>query len=119
MITLRIPPPPSANQLYRNVPGKGRVRSNEYRRWQAHAGWQVQAARPGQVSGAVTVSYQIPRPQDQRRRDIDNLAKPLNDLLVKHGVIEDDSRVQAVTLAYADVSEVVATVEPAVTEVAG
>ena len=116
MVTFRIPQPPSVNNLYRNVPGKGRVRSNEYRRWQTEAGWQVQATQPGQVSGAVTVSYQIPRPQDRRRRDIDNLAKPLNDLLVKHGVIEDDSRVQTVTLAYADVSEIVATVEPAVTE---
>lgn len=113
MIRFEIPQPPSTNALYRNVPGKGRVRSNAYKRWQAEAGWQLQLARPGHIVGPVNVAYTIPRPTDRRRRDIDNLGKPLNDLLVKHGVIEDDSRVQAVSLAYGDVRAVVAEVSAA------
>jgi Holliday junction resolvase RusA-like endonuclease len=112
-IRLELPRPPSANNLYRNVPGKGRVRSSEYRRWQQQAGWMLQVAQPGRITGAVAVHYLIPNAADRRRRDIDNLAKPLNDLLVKHGVIEDDSRVRAVTLEYGDTETVVATVAEA------
>lgn len=112
-VRLELPRPPSANNLYRNVPGKGRVRSNEYKRWQQQAGWVLQAARPGALQGAVMVHYLVPDPRDRRRRDIDNLAKPLTDLLVKHGVIEDDSLLRAVTLEYGDTETVVATVEAA------
>lgn len=112
-LTFEVEKPPSANNLYRNVPGKGRVRSDAYKAWQHRAGWQVELARPGFISGKVEVRYAIPWPKDKRRRDLENLAKPLSDLLVKHRLIEDDSRIVRLELAYADVPQVVVDVRGA------
>jgi crossover junction endodeoxyribonuclease RusA len=110
-VRLEIPQPPSVNTLYRNVPGKGRVKSPAYKRWLKDAGWNIVLANPGNVTGPCRLSYTIPRPTDRRKRDIGNLEKPLTDLLVTHGVIDDDSNVQGITIEYGDTENVVAVVE--------
>jgi len=110
-VAIHIPRPPSTNTLYRNVPGKGRAKSDEYKRWQREAGWKLASQRPGFVFGAVAIVCTIPRAKDRRRRDLDNAGKPILDLLVKHKVIEDDSQVERLTLEYGDRDDVLVTVD--------
>lgn len=100
-VTLELPFPPSTNALFKNVPGKGRVRSAAYKAWAIEAGYAVNRASP--VKGPVTVSVQL-SPPNKRKRDADNSLKPILDLLVKHGVIEADdwSIVRSVSAEWAE-----------------
>jgi len=101
---LTLPFPPSTNNLFVNVPKRGRVRSSRYDQWLKEAGWELQSQRPRKMGGKVAVTICL-CPVDKRRRDADNGAKSVLDLLVKHGVIEgDDSRfVRKVTTQWVDV----------------
>jgi Holliday junction resolvase RusA-like endonuclease len=56
----------------------------------------VKAQRPATVHGPYRLSIRAVAP-DQRRRDIDNLIKPANDLLQFVGVIDDDCECRSVT----------------------
>ena len=54
------------------------------------AGWELKLQHPRKIQGPVAISIAAGRP-DQRKRDLDNIAtKAVLDLLVAHGVIEDD-----------------------------
>lgn len=90
--------PPSANGLWFNAPGKGRVKTAEYQRWLTAAGWELKAARIATLPGWVAVLACVSIPQ--RWRDLDNVAKPLLDLLVTHGLIEDDKLVADLQLRW-------------------
>lgn len=90
--------PPSANNLFVNVRGRGRVKSKSYRAWIDLAGWHLARNRPTKWTGDVAISIEAgPR---NRRRDIDNLTKPILDLLVSMKVIQDDRFVTSVTTAW-------------------
>lgn len=89
VIRITLPMPPSANGLFANVKGHGRVRTYAYRRWSDATGWLIRSGRIRQISGPVRVEIRAGRPS--RRRDLDNLAKPCLDALVEFGVIPDDS----------------------------
>jgi crossover junction endodeoxyribonuclease RusA len=104
--------PPSLNNLFANVAGKGRVRADRYRKWANAAGWDLKLNKPQPVKGPVSVTMLFGRP-DKRRRDLDGLAKAPADLLVEHGVIEDDSLIQRLTLAWAPITGMQITVEAA------
>lgn len=95
MIVLNLPHPPSANRLWRRA-RKGMMRSAEYCAWLTEAGWEAKRQRPGQISGPYKISIHAVRP-DKRRRDIDNLIKPVGDLLQSLGVIEDDCQAEMVS----------------------
>jgi crossover junction endodeoxyribonuclease RusA len=86
-LRVTLPFPPSTNSLFRNVRGRGRVRSEAYKAWAIEAGYRVN--RAARLKGPVSVSVALCAP-DKRRRDADNSLKPILDLLVKHGVIEAD-----------------------------
>lgn len=90
MIRLKIPNPPSVNALFRNVPGKGRVKTKRYLTWIQAAGWAIKEQKPGKVEGPYCLWLYCGKP-DNRRRDLANLEKAVSDLLVSHGVIKDDS----------------------------
>lgn len=101
MITLTLPTPPSTNRLFRNVPGRGRVKTTEYTSWINTAGWSLASQLVGQanqIPGKVKVSILFRR----TRGDLDNLVKPVLDLLVKHGTISDDRHVEAVSARWSD-----------------
>lgn len=100
-----VPVPPSVNSLYRNVTGKGRVKTERYRTWINAAGWDVRAQKPEPVAGQVRVAYRVPWPKDNRHRDLGNYEKALSDLLVLHGVIEDDSKIIELLLLYGESTE--------------
>ena len=94
MIELRLPLPPSTNGLYANIPGKGRVKSANYRKWINAAGWALLEQKPKPVAGDYDMWLYVEWP-DKRKRDLDNCIKALSDLLVSHQLVEDDSRCQA------------------------
>jgi crossover junction endodeoxyribonuclease RusA len=93
-----LPLPPSVNALYRNVRGKGRVKTKHYRTWLKAAGWEIiaQKGRMAKIMGPVQVTIYAVKPKRGRRRDLDNLTKALLDLMVAHEIIEDDSNVQSI-----------------------
>lgn len=96
MIELSLIVPPSTNALYRNLPGKGRVKTSRYLTWQRAASNELIAQKPKPIAGDVDVSIQVPRDD---RRDIDNYCKAILDLLVMHGLIADDRHVIALHVA--------------------
>lgn len=90
--TLSVPLPPSVNAAYRNVPGKGRVKTKAYTSWLHQAGWETVRQKPVGVKGRVRVRVVFGKP-DKRKRDLDNLLKCVFDLLTRYDLIEDDSMV--------------------------
>jgi Holliday junction resolvase RusA-like endonuclease len=98
-VIIDLPTPPSVNALYRNVPGHGRVKTERYRTWAAAAGWEIARQRPGKVRGRYAIRLTVER-TDNRRRDLANLIKAAEDLLVTHDVIEDDSLCQEIHMAW-------------------
>lgn len=94
MIRVTLPYPPTVNNLYANG-AKGRYRTPNYDAWLTHAGLECNRQRPGCLDGGYHLKITAERP-DRRARDIDNLIKPVSDLLKKQGVITDDSKAQSV-----------------------
>lgn len=97
MLDLKISPPPSTNNLFRNLPGRGRVRSDKYKAWQKEAGWEIkdqlaavarQSRWPDAIGGPFALTIWLPP-----GIDLDN-CKAVADLLgpSKHGlgITEDD-----------------------------
>ncbi len=99
-VHLVLPFPPSVNNLFINLKSGGRAPSARYKAWVTEAGWEAKRQRPGKVVGPYTLCIRAGRP-DARKRDIDNLAKPVNDLLKTLGVIEDDSLCQRLEMSWA------------------
>lgn len=92
---LRVPTPPSANNLFTNAVsgrahGAGRVKGKKYRAWLHEAGWEIKRALPPYFTSPVAVLIECDLP---RQRDVDNAIKPLLDLLVYVQVLKDDSLV--------------------------
>lgn len=93
---LTLPVAPSTNHLFFNVPGRGRIKSTEYNRWFCDAGVMLKAQNPEHVPGAVEITIRIP---EKTRGDLDNRIKGPLDLLVKHGVIDDDRFVRGIYIS--------------------
>jgi Holliday junction resolvase RusA-like endonuclease len=91
--------PPSLNNSYINVAGRGRVPGKKLRVWKNLAGWELMAQRPGRIEGPVVIEISLKRPN--KRSDIDNRAKAILDLLVSNHVIEDDRKVESVKSSWA------------------
>lgn len=88
MIQFEIDVPPSTNHLYANAPGKGRVKSLAYRRWLEAAGWEVKSQVQGRKLDApwrLSVTAHI-----RSVRDISNIIKPVEDLVVRLKLAPDD-----------------------------
>ena len=88
MTVIDLPFPPSVNNLFINVK-RGRIRSQKYEDWIQEAGWLLACQRPAKCVGPVALFFEFCEP-DKRKRDLDNLLKAPQDLLVKHGIIEAD-----------------------------
>ncbi len=84
-----IPFPVSVNTMYAR--SKSGIRKSDcYKAWISEAGWELRIQRPRPTIGPVTVGLELTAPDD-RRRDADNCAKSVMDLLVTHRVISDDN----------------------------
>lgn len=88
-VTITLPFPISVNSAFRRYNGKHL--SARYRTWRDEAGWELKRQHPRKITGPVTAIILLRAP-DRRKRDGDNLAKGIFDLLAKHRVIEDDNR---------------------------
>jgi len=89
VIQLWIPMPPSVNNLFVNVPKRGRVPSKRYTDWRVAAGKVLNTQQYTRLEGPVTIEYGV---GTDTRADISNLEKAATDLLVSSGVIDGDSR---------------------------
>lgn len=87
---INLPFPPSANGLFMNIHRKGRVKTPAYREWLEEAGWMMKSQPVKPFDCPVEIQAIVCAP-DKRRRDLDNLWKPILDLLTAHKVIADDS----------------------------
>lgn len=97
-VRLSLPFPPTTNNLFVNVPGKGRVKSPTYRKWLSAASsecWGVKG-----VLGRYHLTLTAERP-DRRARDLSNLIKAVEDLLTHVGLIEDDYLAETILLSWA------------------
>jgi crossover junction endodeoxyribonuclease RusA len=103
--TLNLPYPPTANNLFDNVPRRGRVKSAGYRAWLTEAGWLIKMQKPEPVRGSYRLTIIATRP-DRRARDLGNLEKAVSDLLKAAGVIEDDSLARSIFLVWDDMPPV-------------
>lgn len=107
MIELTLPMPPSVNAMFKDRRaggGRTRAKSKKYRDWLIEAGTILMIQRPPKITGDVVVDYTFgPR---HRLADVFNREKAVSDLLVKHGVIEDDRRIVDGRVRWGDVQGV-------------
>ena len=98
--------PPSANSLRKSFIKDGKVfsaKSDQYAVWREATLWEIANQRAGRVEGPYSLSIAAQRHWRSRRaRDIDNIIKPISDVLVKAGVIEDDFLAESVFARWAD-----------------
>ena len=112
MIAINLPFPVSLNAIYRNVPGRGRVKTERYRTWLQAAGWDIKQQKPERIKGPYQITMLVQR-KDKRKRDLSNLIKGVSDLLVTHQIIEDDSLEQRVVMEWsADIEGCRVVLEP-------
>lgn len=93
-ITFTVPVPPSTNNLFSNA-GKLRVRAPAYVAWSIEAGLMLNRQKPGRITGPFAVTVALPA---KLRGDIDNRYKAIGDLMVEHGITEDDARLHRLTI---------------------
>jgi len=89
-VFLKLPPPISANAIWRSFNRGGRVtaiKSKRYRDWIEAAGKMIQLQNPGKVVGAYGLKIRTPA---KCRIDLDNVPKAINDLAQAHGIIGND-----------------------------
>jgi Holliday junction resolvase RusA-like endonuclease len=105
--------PPSTNNLYMNIPGKGRMKTQKYRDWLHTSGLILRRQVTGTMRGRVDIVIKL---EDcHPTRDADNTLKPCCDLLKAVGAITDDrSRfVRSVKAEWANVKGMVIEIERA------
>ena len=98
MIELTLPWPPSVNHYWRSFKGRA-ILSKEGREYRTRIVLAVKALRlkPFPASARLRVSF-VAYPPDRRRRDLDNLLKPLLDGLEHAGLFPDDGAVDRLSI---------------------
>ncbi len=110
-MTYDLPLPPSVNALYKNTPN-GRAKTDNYLDWitLARSALRKQKGRP--IFDPVRLRYLV---TETSRIDLGNHEKPLTDLLVFHGILENDSKkfVRGISLEWSpEVEGVRVVIEP-------
>lgn len=95
--SVTLPLPPSANKLFANVPGKGRVKTKAYKLWRKNAVLSIfaQVRADRRIGGPVGLTLCVPRGM---RGDLDNRLKAAIDALVASNRIDDDEHVQSILI---------------------
>lgn len=81
--------PPSVNNLYFNTK-KGRAKTDEYKKWSSAEEWNARAQFYRFHTFTTPVRIVVRLGEPKHRRDLDNIWKPIADLLVKLKIIPDD-----------------------------
>lgn len=87
-MTFDLPLPPSVNSLYFNRE-RGRTKTQAYQDWITLARSALRKQRAIPIFVPVELEYLV---SEKSRIDLGNHEKPLTDLLVFHGVLENDSK---------------------------
>ena len=87
---IELPFPLPISACFENIPKVGRRATGRYREWTNEGLWMIKAQKPRKFDGEVSILIGLVAP-DKRARDADNTLKCILDLLVKAGVIKDDS----------------------------
>ncbi len=82
---------PSVNSMFRNVRGRGRVRSKSYLVWLKIAGIEVLAQKVRQQKLTPPLCLTLRLPDSKGRADLSNFIKACEDLLVHANIIPDDN----------------------------
>jgi crossover junction endodeoxyribonuclease RusA len=108
-IILLTTPPPTANNLFRNVPGKGRVKTDRYKAWLAEPLFLAtpdmgfrRLATPPAAPLTMDVRISIECPRERKNSDLDNRIKGLIDRITKGGWLADDKQVVEIHARWAD-----------------
>jgi Holliday junction resolvase RusA-like endonuclease len=98
--------PPSANKMRQHFIVAGKVQSTKskaYAAWKKSTAWEIAGKRPGKIDGPYRLAIAAQRDwRSKRARDIDNIIKPVSDVLVAAGVVSDDSLAESVSAKWAD-----------------
>lgn len=86
-----LPPPISTNNLFANVPGRGRIATQDYKAWKLQADQLLRAQTRPRFLTPVFVSLMLGE-IDVGNMDSDNAAKAAIDALKRAQIIVDDSR---------------------------
>ena len=92
--------PPSTNGLFANIPGRGRIKSKGYLSWIDAAGYDCK--RKGTISGPFKANIILSQTHRRSNADLDNRIKGPMDLLVTHGIVDDDSKCESLTIAWGE-----------------
>lgn len=101
MQTYRFPFPPSLNNMYPNGKNGRRYISQRGKTFKAAVDLVAQDRKPKLLRGPVWVELLV-HPPDRRKRDLDNLIKPVLDAMVSSGFIEDDEQVKRIEATMAE-----------------
>lgn len=89
--------PPTVNHYYAVYRGR-KIKSAEGRRYLRDTVLTIHArCRPPRLTGPVSLRI-VACPPDKRRRDLDNLLKPVLDAFTSAGVYLDDSQVHKIVI---------------------
>lgn len=84
--------PPPLNNMYFNVRGRGRVKSDRYRTWRSAMGWEIKRQHNRIIKFTGPVYIVIACQEPKRKCDLDGRIKGILDLLVDMQIIPDDSQ---------------------------
>ena len=79
--------PISVNQVWQGR----RFKTKLYKDYEIEISWLLKKYR-GQIRGEIEIHYTF-YIKNYSRTDCDNLVKPIQDILVKNGIIEDDRKI--------------------------
>ena len=96
MLEFELPYPPSINHYWRRV-GPRTLISREGRRFRERVVAALASHNRQPVVGPLAVEVDV-HPPDNRRRDIDNIAKALLDALQHGGAYADDGQIVRLTI---------------------
>lgn len=97
-VAFTLPTPPSTNALFKNLPRKGRVRTGAYDDWLGFALTAIRLQQVAPIAGRVVAVLGVERMSLQA--DLDNRLKAVLDVIVKSGIIDDDTLVTAIAAAW-------------------
>lgn len=95
-LMLRLPYPPTLNTMYPNL-NKRRILSRRGKAYRAHvvaAVWEQHGLKEP-LTGPLKMTVEL-TPPDNRRRDLDNLFKPVFDGLQHAMIFKDDSQIKQI-----------------------
>jgi Holliday junction resolvase RusA-like endonuclease len=80
--------PPTVNTMYRNLRGRGRVKTARYLKWCDFAEFEIKRQYPKKITSNT---YGLILMINKRSNgDLSNYIKPIEDLLVRMGITPDD-----------------------------